>query len=186
MLIPEDTTTGGFSAVPGNLGSFMQSIQAHEASSEEFVPADMPEDEPLPGGEAPINFGAEDDPDGGGGKVVPKNVGKGLARFVDKGMAFGAGIYAHDKSERFRATDQEMEELEDAFGDFLTDSGIDISPAINLIIALSAIYLFKFNDLRMIRKENLQRERQEELEAQRREIEAYNASRVVEHKDEKK
>ena len=103
MLIPENTTTGGFSAVPGNLGSFMQSIQAHEAPSEEFVPADMPEDEPLPGGEAPINFGAEDDPDGGGGgKVIPKNVGKGLARFVDKGMAFGAGIYAHDKSERFQ------------------------------------------------------------------------------------
>ena len=98
-------------------------------------------------------------------------------------MAFGAGIYAHDKSERFRATDQEMEELEEAFGDFLTDSGIDISPAINLIIAISAIYLFKFNDLRLIRKENLLRERQEELEAQRREIEAYNATR--EHKDEK-
>lgn len=186
MLKPDEMTTGGFSAVPGNLGSFMQNIQAHEAPSEEFVPADMPEDELLPGGEAPIDFGAEDDADGGGGKVVPKNVGKGLARFVDKGMAFCAGIYTHDKSERFRATDQEMEELEEAFGDFLTDSGIDIKPAINLIIALFAIYMFKFNDLRLIRKENLIREREEELEAQRREIEAYNAARKKEHKSEEK
>lgn len=182
MLKPDEITTGGFSAVPGNLGSFMQSIQAHETPAEEFEHADMPEDDPLPGAEAPIEFEPEDAPDGGG-RVVPKNIGKSFARFLDKGMAFGAGIYTHDKSERFRATSQEMEELEEAFGDFLTDSGIDISPAINLIIAISAIYLFKFNDLRLIRKENLLRERQEELEAQRREIEAYNATR--EHKDEK-
>ena len=186
MLKPDEMTTGGFSAVPGNLGSFMQSIQAHEAPAEEFEHADMPEDEPLPGAEAPIEFDPEDNPDESDRPIIPKNVGKGLARFVDKGMAFGASIYTHDKSERFRATEQEMEELEEAFGDFLTDSGIDISPAINLIIALSAIYIFKFNDLRLIRKENLIREREEELEAQRREIEAYNAAREKEHKSEKK
>lgn len=179
MLKPDISTADGFSAVPGNLGAFMQSIKAHETPESEFNPTDVPDPDGglLPGGEAPIEFEQEDDQPGGG-KVVPKNVGRGLARFVDKGMAFGASIYTHDKSDRFRATAQEMEELEDAFGDFLQETGIDISPAVNLIIALSAIYLFKFNDLRLIRKENLARERREELEEQRREIESYNASRT--------
>lgn len=177
MLKPEYTPDDSFNAVPGNLGAFMQSIQAHETPAND-LPADIPEpgDEPLPSGEAPIDFGEEEEP-APGGRVVPRNTGRAIARFVDKGMAFGASIYTHDKSERFRATSQEMDELEEAFGDFLQESGIDISPAVNLIIALAAIYIFKFNDLRLIRKENLARERKEELEAQRREIEAYNATR---------
>lgn len=177
MLKPEVENPESFNAVPGNLGVFMQSLQAHETPIEDRDPIDNPDQEEfLPGGEPPIEFEPENDQPIH--KVVPKNVGRGLARFVDKGMAFGASIYTHDKSERFRATSQEMDELEEAFGDFLQESGIDISPAINLIIALSAIYIFKFNDLRIIRKENLARERKEELEAQRRELEAYNQSRI--------
>lgn len=178
MLKPELENTESFSAVPGNLGVFMQSLQAHETPIEERDPMDTsdPDAGLMPGGESPIAFEPEDDQPSE--RVVPKNVGCGLARFVDKGMAFGASIYTHDKSERFRATSQEMDELEEAFGDFLQESGIDISPAINLIIALSAIYLFKFNDLRLIRKENLARERKEELEEQQRELEAYNRSRI--------
>ena len=154
----------------------MQSLQAHEPPIDDPMDAPDPDEGIMPVGESPIEFEPEDEQPVN--KVVPKNVGRGLARFVDKGMAFGASIYTHDKSERFRATSQEMDELEEAFGDFLQESGIDISPAINLIIALSAIYIFKFNDLRIIRKENLARERKEELEAQQREIEAYNRTRL--------
>lgn len=176
MLVPQENNSGTFNAVPGNLGAFMQSIQAHESPANEIADP-IPSDEPLPGGEAPIEFETEEELSPGG-RVVPRNTGRAMAHFVDKGMAFGAGLYAHDKSERFRATSQEMDELEEAFGDFLSESGIDISPAVNLIIALAAIYIFKFNDLRLIRKENLARERREELEAHQREIDAYNKARV--------
>ena len=54
-----------------------------------------------------------------------------------------------------------MSELEEAFVVFLQDTGIDISPAVNLIIAIAAIYAFKANDVYHDRKENLAKEKQE-------------------------
>jgi len=154
MLTPEQPATGSFNAVPGNLGSFMSSVQAqHVVTEPEPEPIETPEDI-----DDTVDFG-EEEPEQ---KVVPTNSGRALARFVDKGWAFGAGLYAHAPSEKYRSTSQEMEELEEAFVDFLNDTGINISPAINLIIAVVAIYAFKIGDVVRDRKENLLREAAEE------------------------
>ena len=156
MLTPE-VNNGSFTAIPGNLGAFMNNMQqsapvVDEAPfDDESGASDQPE-------ELPSDFGSSF---GGGEKVVPKNVGRGLARFTDHGMAFLFGLYAHDRSDKYRATDEEMSELEEAFIVFLQDTGIDVSPAVNLIIAITAIYAFKANDVYHDRKVNLAKEEQE-------------------------
>lgn len=176
MLKPEIETTGSFSAVPSNLGSFMASVQSIEHHEDEhLVPGEgggsSPDDEGGVGtGEAPIVFDNNDQPQER--KVVPTNTGRAFARFTDRGMAFGMGMVAHAKSDNYRATPQEMEELEEAFIVFLDDSGIDVSPAVNLIIALSAIYFFKFADVMRDRKENLKREAEEAAADRKRELAA--------------
>lgn len=187
MLKPsEDNNTGTFSAVPGNLGSFMESLQVHEAPAEEVETVEIPENQDYPGiNEPPIDFN-EDEDQQPGNKVVPKNIGKSLAYFTDKAYAFGAGIYAHDKSERFRATDQEMEELIDAFSDFCEETDLALSPTWNLILAILAIYAFKSYDVHKIRQENLAREAAEEQEAQRKEWEAYQQLRQKQEENNQK
>lgn len=156
MLTPENQES--FSAIPGNLGSFMNTMQQSAPRADE-APFDSPNsDESFnPGEEMPSDFGSAF----GEEKVVPKNVGRGLAHFTDRGIAFAFGLYAHERSEKYRATTEEMSELEEAFVVFLQDTGIDISPAVNLIIAIAAIYAFKANDVYHDRKENLAKENQE-------------------------
>lgn len=156
-MTPENQES--FSAIPGNLGSFMNTMQqsasrADEAPFDEYGQAESAN----PGEELPSDFGSDF---GGEEKVVPKNVGRGLAHFTDRGIAFAFGLYAHERSEKYRATTEEMSELEEAFAVFLQDTGIDISPAVNLIIAIAAIYAFKANDVYHDRKENLAKEEQE-------------------------
>lgn len=179
MLTPEIEPTGNFSAVPGNLGSFMSSIQSQapvEEPAVDFDPDGESDQDEQPG-EAPINWGGEEEP---ARKAVPTNVGRGFARFTDRGLAFAMGLYAHNPSDKYRATEQEFHEIEEAFVDFINETGIDISPALNLIIALSAIYVFKFGDVHRDRQENLKRERAEiAAERQRRALES-DADETVE------
>lgn len=177
MLKPETPSTASFSAIPGNLGSFMNSVQTTHAAAEEpafEAPSDELQD-PAPD-EPDLDFGDEDF-GGEHRRVVPKNVGRGLARFTDRGLSFLMGLYAHAPGSRYRADDDEMGELEKAFADFVEETGINISPAINLIIAISAIYAFKMADVVQDRKAALLAE--EEARRLHRTIDAEDADLAI-------
>ncbi len=150
MLKPVNNAS--FSPVPGNLDTFLSSVQQVHVPEEPEQP-EVPAEDP----EEPLDFGGEDSDDSER-KTVPTNTGKALARLVDRGWAFGAGLYAHAPSEKYRSTQAEIGELEDAFADFVEETGINISPAVNLIIAIIAIYAFRVGDVVRDRKINLEKE----------------------------
>ena len=120
MLKPVNNAS--FSPVPGNLDTFLSSVQQVHVPEEPEQP-EVPAEDP----EEPLDFGGEDSDDSER-KTVPTNTGKALARLVDRGWAFGAGLYAHAPSEKYRSTQAEIGELEDAFADFVEETGINISP----------------------------------------------------------
>lgn len=77
------------------------------------------------------------------GKSVAQSGGKALARALDRVASVVLALIAHGEATDYRADKSELSDLETAFADFMQESGFQMSPGWNLMIAIMSIYGFK-------------------------------------------
>lgn len=113
---------------------------------------DMPEiHDPVPspsdGGLIPTDFEDPDSEDEENkrklGRSVAENGGKALARAVDRVASVIFAFIAHGEPANYRSDKTEMADLQEAFVEFMLETGFVMSPGWNLAVALASIYGFK-------------------------------------------
>ena len=77
------------------------------------------------------------------GRSVAENGGKALARSVDRVASVILAYIAHGEPSAYRSDKTEMADLQEAFVEFMMESGFVMSPGWNLAVALTSIYGFK-------------------------------------------
>lgn len=134
MLEPlqETPKQNEFSAIPGNLGAFMNNIQTphgedaelefENTSAEEDIQFDTVSEEDTPTVEIP--------------SAATIRLGKSLAKGCDKLVSGVYSMYSHMPAERYALGDDELTELGDAFTEYLKEIGAQISPGQALISAI--------------------------------------------------
>lgn len=122
------------------------------------APADIPQDDPN----IPADFmeGTEEDEENETrhlGKGVAESGGKALARAVDRVASVALALIAKGDAKDYRADRTEMADLQQAFADFMLETGFRMSPSANLMVALMSIYGFKAMGALQDRKVNEQK-----------------------------
>lgn len=91
------------------------------------------------------------------GKAVAESSGKALAHSVDRVASVILGLIAKGDAKDYRADKTEMSDLQQAFTDFMLETGFQMSPSTNLFVAILSIYGFKAMGALQDRKNNEQK-----------------------------